>query len=358
MLPALLLLVAAGTGAARAQDALADLLGREAFARYVSLEGEVRRAFAERAFAPGLDALRSQMALLEKAAARGPRGEAARALLAAQVRVNWYNQACCLSRLGRKKQAMEALGKAVAAGFTSVAKIEADPDLDAIRKEPGYLAILRALTWNDVVEVRVPEGLGEAPAPLLVVLHPRGGSEKDLLRAFGGPAAKRGMVLAAPRGPLTLGEGRYGWRSMRQGGAEETPLRKVLAAIPAAERAHPVDPRRVYLLGVGEGGMIAALAALRRPDRFRGVVLLDARWPRYEAADLLPGRVGEAGRAPRIALAAAKGSTFLAEGKKALARLEKATFSTRLFSFDAAAPALSPPALEAAGRALSWLASK
>ncbi len=61
-------------------------------------------------------------------------------------RVAAYNMACACSRLGRRAEAVKWLRKAVENGFTDRAFIEKDPDLEAIRTEPGYKDIIDGLT--------------------------------------------------------------------------------------------------------------------------------------------------------------------------------------------------------------------
>ena len=74
------------------------------------------------------------------------RGEYSRAImpldLAVEIRddnpVVWYNLACAHARAGSKKRALEALERAVRAGFTDRAHIEGDDDLAALREEKCY----------------------------------------------------------------------------------------------------------------------------------------------------------------------------------------------------------------------------
>jgi HEAT repeat protein len=109
--------------------------------------------------------------LLEEVAAEAPRGiqsqarsdlaelyarigdnekslEAWRSCMAAdssQARICRYNMACALSMMGRKKEALAELRRAVDAGFVNAEWMTIDRDLDSIRSEPEYQAILREL---------------------------------------------------------------------------------------------------------------------------------------------------------------------------------------------------------------------
>jgi len=82
---------------------------------------------------------------------RGDRGRAALLLtVAAEVRPEdpsvWYNLACDRAQAGWKRDALQALERAVAAGFTDAARIESDPDLAPLHGEAGYRELLGRLT--------------------------------------------------------------------------------------------------------------------------------------------------------------------------------------------------------------------
>lgn len=57
----------------------------------------------------------------------------------------WFNLACVYSRLGEKKDALRALEAAIRNGVQDWEAIEKDPDLEAIRREPGYIRLLQTL---------------------------------------------------------------------------------------------------------------------------------------------------------------------------------------------------------------------
>jgi TolB-like protein/Flp pilus assembly protein TadD len=54
-----------------------------------------------------------------------------------------YNAACFYALLGDLAQSIESLGNAIAAGFEHFDWIERDPDLAAVREDPGYIELLR-----------------------------------------------------------------------------------------------------------------------------------------------------------------------------------------------------------------------
>lgn len=54
-----------------------------------------------------------------------------------------YNMACSLAMLGRSLEGLDSLDKALGLGYTDLAHMETDPDLDTLRHEPGYGHLLR-----------------------------------------------------------------------------------------------------------------------------------------------------------------------------------------------------------------------
>jgi predicted esterase len=82
--------------------------------------------------------------------ARGERAKAALALqLATELRPEsafaHYSHACALARLGDRKGALAALERAVANGFNNVEQLGADTDLEPLRGDARYHALLKRL---------------------------------------------------------------------------------------------------------------------------------------------------------------------------------------------------------------------
>jgi pimeloyl-ACP methyl ester carboxylesterase len=193
---------------------------------------------------------------------------------------NHYNQACCLSMTGKKPDAVAALEKAIALGWMDVDHMKLDTDLDPIREEAAYKAILAKLAWNDVIEIHAPEGLAD-PAPLVIALHPLESSEKSMLEKLAPVADANRFVLAVPRGPISVAKDSFSWR--RNSDDEEAAIRKILAAVAAGRKGREIT--KVFLLGLGEGGYFASLAALAHPDRIDGAIPINAFWNKYYFAD-------------------------------------------------------------------------
>ena len=53
-----------------------------------------------------------------------------------------YNIACVYSRLGEPRRAIEALRQAIAAGYENFSWLRNDPDLDALRDEADFKALM------------------------------------------------------------------------------------------------------------------------------------------------------------------------------------------------------------------------
>ena len=56
-----------------------------------------------------------------------------------------YNLACCYSLWGKTDQALAFLRKSIEAGFEDASHMEQDTDLDPIRDDPRFKAMLDAL---------------------------------------------------------------------------------------------------------------------------------------------------------------------------------------------------------------------
>ena len=61
-----------------------------------------------------------------------------------------YNLACTYSLLGRVDEAITTLEQAVALGYHDSTHLQRDPDLDSIRRDPRYLAIVERVKREQV----------------------------------------------------------------------------------------------------------------------------------------------------------------------------------------------------------------
>jgi polyhydroxybutyrate depolymerase len=111
--------------------------------------------------------------------------------------------------------------------------------------------------------LRVPAGVRGKPAPLVLALHFASGSGAQMEQVTRlTPAARReGFVVAYP---TATSDGFWA-------GADE--IGAVTRTLAAIERVACIDPRRVYLTGISNGGGMASVLACSLADRFAGAVL-------------------------------------------------------------------------------------
>lgn len=119
-----------------------------------------------------------------------------------------------------------------------------------------------------------------APRPLVIVLH-GGGGNIDVMRRVGfeAIAATDNFLVVYPQGHGN------GWRdgreskviSDRSGDVDDVAfLTAIIDALIAEGRA---DPKRVYVLGASNGGMMSLRMACERADRLAGIVAVIALLP-------------------------------------------------------------------------------
>lgn len=268
-LVALLLLVAA-PAPARGQDG-------DARARVAALEREILGLFAAGKYEAAAEKCREEIALVPTSPA--PR----------------YNLACALARVGESEAALDALAKAVELGYDDADHMTEDPDLESIRGEERFAAILGkakaanaaalAKLYEPPAEVagvktvegdpegglrwrlRLPEDASkERPARLLVWLHPSGGSMNRVVEALSPQFAERGFAL------LVATQKRWmGW-------SEDDAKRLIGRTLPDVSAREDVDGERPVLLGFSAGGQMALTLYDRDPGRYGGLIL-DAAYP-------------------------------------------------------------------------------
>ena len=232
-----------------------------------------------------------------------------------------YNLACALSRLGKKEEALAALGEAVALGFDDPDHMGSDADLAAISAEKEFATLVAGARKNRLEaeeklyeppagiegvltkEGRPEDGLrwrlrlpadatAKKPARLIVWLHPSGGSMNRQVEALSPRFAEKGFAL------LVLTQKQWvGWTQ-----ADATRL--LDGTLPDVGALPEVDPRRPILLGFSAGGQMAIEMWMKDPGRYGGL-LLDAAYP----IDMEAYRAGRiAGRAPPAPRTEAAGS--------------------------------------------------
>ena len=120
-----------------------------------------------------------------------------------------------------------------------------------------------------------PGASKSAPAPLFVLLH---GCDQDAVAIacssrIHGLAVREGVVVLCPeQDRLANPQSCWNWFETRSGRAlAEAAL--IMAAIDQACALHGADPTRVAVAGLSAGASMAALLALRYPERFKAVAM-------------------------------------------------------------------------------------
>jgi polyhydroxybutyrate depolymerase len=110
--------------------------------------------------------------------------------------------------------------------------------------------------------LRVPHATRSRPAPLVIALHFATGSGAEMERATGltDEAGRAGFDVAYPT-------------ATSNGFWHPSDLPKLQQTLAAIEQAACIDRSRVYMLGMSNGGGMAALAACRMADTVAAVVL-------------------------------------------------------------------------------------
>jgi len=174
-----------------------------------------------KAGAAGAQASVSDLELKRQAAVRAKRYDEA---LAAGTEMNrlvpgnpvtLYNMACALALLGKKDEALAALDSAVQAGFTDVAHMKQDTDLDSLRGEKKYQEIIEKAGGKQK-DAPTSERCGPSAVDLLV-----------------GPAQGAGAIVHEAGYIITVGHhavwGERGTALLWNG--KRCPARMILAAL-------------------------------------------------------------------------------------------------------------------------------
>ncbi len=128
---------------------------------------------------------------------------------------------------------------------------------------------------------------GDGPFPTIIAFHGWGASAHDLVGLAPIFDGGRSLVLC-PQGPLAFqagpGQVGYGWFPLKSGAsADPAEVRKGVDAvqhfIDEAFAAHPVDLRKVAILGFSQGGVMAYDLALRDPAAYAGLIALSSWLP-------------------------------------------------------------------------------
>ncbi len=127
--------------------------------------------------------------------------------------------------------------------------------------------------------VRLPPGVGDEPAPLLIVLHgySQPPAEQEAYLGLDGYAADMGAVVAYPEGTRDRDGNRF-WNATdvccNFYGSEVDDVAYLVSLVDEIGRATPIDAKRVYLVGHSNGGFMSYRMACERADVFAALVSL------------------------------------------------------------------------------------
>ena len=138
--------------------------------------------------------------------------------------------------------------------------------------------------------------------PLLVLFHGYGSNEEDLFGLT--PYIDPQFLVLSTRAPLVLMPGMYAWFEIGftpdgRIAVDDVQARRAAQItaqfVEQATRAYGADPSRVIVAGFSQGGTMAALTALTRPDLVAGAAVLSGIVP-SSIIDELPDREALVGK--------------------------------------------------------------
>jgi len=237
--------------------------------------------------------------------------DSARDLLLRQIEINardadaWYDLARVYSRGGDTALALKSLAAAQEAGFADAARLRADPDLESVRAQAGFAAVLERMEappadpaspdWivHRVAPMRVlgnysvflpPDyATSGRDYPVCVLLHGNTGNEQSfasrMLEVFG----REDVIFIALRAPYVdmsvALRGRPGftaWPSVADASDLTIPdtarrdyVDWIFSAVADARANFRIQSGGIYLVGSSQGGGFAAAAAALYPEQVR-----------------------------------------------------------------------------------------
>jgi phospholipase/carboxylesterase len=140
--------------------------------------------------------------------------------------------------------------------------MENDPNFHQLGSAMGwaYMGLLGRPLNVGHYYLYMPRRRGSAPYPALVFLHGSAGNFKVYTWVWSKLAQEQGMVILAPS---------YGFGNWDRAGAAS-----VLQALDDAATVVDIDPDRVYLAGLSNGGLGVSHLAGMAPGRFRGLIFI------------------------------------------------------------------------------------
>ncbi len=129
----------------------------------------------------------------------------------------------------------------------------------------------------------------DQPLPLLVVLHGRGGTTQRMadLTDFDSRAEHHGFAVAYPQGlenKWNYLHGIFGYQP------EPNDSAFILKVIDAIGLDHNIDPNRIYVTGISNGGFMAQRLACYMPQKFAAIASVAAGGYAYMPDECIPSK--------------------------------------------------------------------
>jgi phospholipase/carboxylesterase len=118
--------------------------------------------------------------------------------------------------------------------------------------------------------------------PLLIWLHSAGDDQRQLRRVMP-HVSLRNYVAVGPRGVVTEPSG-YSYCWSPEFASADAAARVLHQSIDVARQQYNVNPRRIFLAGMKDGGTMALRLALSEPEQFAGVISIGGAFPKKCAA--------------------------------------------------------------------------
>lgn len=124
---------------------------------------------------------------------------------------------------------------------------------------------------------------GTINPPLLMLMHGVGSNEQDMF-AFAEHLPDNFLILSV-RGPLTMGPNSFAWFQVDfttgvpviNHEQAENSRTIIIQFIESLKARYSFDPKKIYLGGFSQGGIMSYSVGLTRPDLIRGIVVMSGR---------------------------------------------------------------------------------
>lgn len=178
----------------------------------------------------------------------------------------------------------------------SLPAVDLEQSPTRIERPGDYNMSMRVDGRDRSYSVHVPPGYApDRPMPVMVLLHgvgDTGATIADVTR-MKEKADKEGFVLVCPNGTQLLGRaGLSFWDvpnwPLPEGIPRVSDTQFIAAVVDRSLAQMNIDPKRVYLVGHSNGGMLAYALASRYPDKFAAIAVVNAAMTGREQAPQKP----------------------------------------------------------------------